>query len=113
MQPYVGLAPIRPRAPRRITPVIQHRQRRRTGGKGVHVVTTLTRCRNQGSWILPNWSRAAARAVTVASVEPNGSLLTARIAAGDDRALAEAYDLVATAVHAAAARVLGSACAAQ
>jgi RNA polymerase sigma-70 factor (ECF subfamily) len=46
-------------------------------------------------------------------VEPNGPLLTARIAAGDDRALAEAYDLVAPAVHAAAARVLGSACAAQ
>jgi RNA polymerase sigma-70 factor (ECF subfamily) len=40
-------------------------------------------------------------------------LLTARIAAGDDRALAEAYDLVAAAVHAAAARVLGSTCAAQ
>jgi RNA polymerase sigma-70 factor (ECF subfamily) len=40
-------------------------------------------------------------------VEPPGRLLVARIAAGDDRALAEAYDQVAGAVHAAAARVLG------
>jgi len=76
-------------------------------------VTTSARCRHRNRWILPNRSRRRRYAVTVPGVEANGQLLTARIAAGDDRALAEAYDLVATAVHAAAMRVLGSSCAAQ
>jgi RNA polymerase sigma-70 factor (ECF subfamily) len=40
-------------------------------------------------------------------VESSGSLLTARLAAGDDRALAEAFDELAPAVHAAALKVLG------
>ena len=77
------------------------------------MVTTLSRCRTPQRWISSNRLRAASPAVTVARVEPNGPLLTARIAAGDDRALAEAYDHAAATVHAAAVRVLGSSCAAQ
>src|SRR4051812_11746177 len=93
--------------------VIHRARRRRTGSEEVRVVTTLTRRRAEAGWILPNRSHAAACATTVPLVEPTGPLLTARIAAGDDRALAEAYDLVAGAVHAAATQVLGSAAAAQ
>jgi RNA polymerase sigma-70 factor (ECF subfamily) len=46
-------------------------------------------------------------------MESAGSLLVARIAAGDDRALAEAFDQLGGAVHAAAVRVLGSTASAQ
>jgi RNA polymerase sigma-70 factor (ECF subfamily) len=46
-------------------------------------------------------------------VASTDSLLTARIAAGDDRAIGEAFDLLATAVYATAAHVLGNAAAAQ
>ena len=75
---------------------------------------TTQRCRRSGGpWILPNRSRPSSYASTVTLVEPTGPLLAARIAAGDDRALAEAYDLVAAAVHAAARRVLGDTSAAQ
>jgi RNA polymerase sigma-70 factor (ECF subfamily) len=41
-------------------------------------------------------------------VESVGSLLPARLAAGDDRALAEAFDELAPAVHASALQILGS-----
>jgi RNA polymerase sigma-70 factor (ECF subfamily) len=41
-------------------------------------------------------------------VESVGSLLPARLAAGDDRALAEAFDQFAPAVHATALQILGS-----
>jgi RNA polymerase sigma-70 factor (ECF subfamily) len=47
------------------------------------------------------------------AVESSGSLLTARLAAGDDRALAEALDEFGPAVHATALRILGSPVAAQ
>ena len=50
---------------------------------------------------------AGASAATLRAVESSGSLLTARLAAGDDRALAEAFDELAPAVHAAALQVLG------
>jgi RNA polymerase sigma-70 factor, ECF subfamily len=50
---------------------------------------------------------------TVPSVESPGSLLPARLAAGDDRALAEAFDLLGSAVHATALSVLGDATTAQ
>ena len=40
------------------------------------------------------------------AVESAGSLLAARLAAGDDRALAEAFDLLAPAVHATARQIL-------
>jgi RNA polymerase sigma-70 factor (ECF subfamily) len=50
---------------------------------------------------------------TVRAVESSGSLLAARLAAGDDRALAEAFDEFGPAVHAVARQVLGNAAAAQ
>jgi RNA polymerase sigma-70 factor (ECF subfamily) len=46
-------------------------------------------------------------------VEATDALLTARLAAGDDRALAEAYDQLGPAVYGAALRVLGQWTAAQ
>lgn len=49
----------------------------------------------------------------VTSVEQSDALLAARLAAGDDLALAEAYDAWATAVHAVAVRVMGAGSAAQ
>jgi len=53
------------------------------------------------------------RGATVRAVESSGSLLRARLAAGDDRALAEAFDLLGSAVHATASSVLGDATSAQ
>ena len=50
---------------------------------------------------------------SVPGVEPTDALLTARLAAGDDRALAEAYDQLGSAVYGAALRVLGQWTAAQ
>lgn len=44
---------------------------------------------------------------TVRAVESVGSLLTARLAAGDDRALAEVFDQLGPAVHATALQILG------
>jgi RNA polymerase sigma-70 factor, ECF subfamily len=46
-------------------------------------------------------------------VESSGSLLAARLAAGDDRALAEVFDQLGSAVHATALQILGSTTAAQ
>ena len=54
-----------------------------------------------------------ARRSTVRGVESTGSLLTARLVAGDDRALAEAFDEFAPAVHATARQILGDGAAAQ
>jgi RNA polymerase sigma-70 factor (ECF subfamily) len=51
--------------------------------------------------------RARAGGGTVRAVESVGSLLTARLAAGDDRALAEVFDELGAAVHATALQVLG------
>src|SRR4051812_8562770 len=45
---------------------------------------------------------------TVRGVESSGSLLAARLAAGDDRALAEVFDELGPAVHATALYVLGN-----
>ena len=76
-------------------------------------MTTRSCRRARARRILPNPPRRPSYASTVPVVEPAGPLLAARIAAGDDRALAEVYDQVAGAVHAAATRVLGDTCAAQ
>ncbi len=46
-------------------------------------------------------------------MESSGQLLAARLAAGDDRALAEVFDALGPAVYAAAMHVLGQAAAAQ
>jgi RNA polymerase sigma-70 factor (ECF subfamily) len=49
----------------------------------------------------------------VCAVEPTSSLLAARLAAGDERALAEVFDTLGSAVHATARQVLGDDAAAQ
>jgi RNA polymerase sigma-70 factor, ECF subfamily len=59
------------------------------------------------SRVRPNGCRPGWRSGTVRAVESSGSLLAARLAAGDDRALAEVFDEFAPAVHAAALQVLG------
>jgi RNA polymerase sigma-70 factor (ECF subfamily) len=51
------------------------------------------------------------RGGTVRAVESSGSLLAARLAAGDDRALAEVFDELGPAVHAAALQIVGEAAA--
>jgi hypothetical protein len=56
---------------------------------------------------------ATALLVIVRRVEATDASLSARLAAGDDRALAEVVDRLGTAVHAVAAAVLGDAAAAQ
>ena len=56
---------------------------------------------------------AAENRASVPWVEATDALLTARLAAGDDRALAEAYDQLGPAVYGAALRVLGQWTAAQ
>lgn len=56
---------------------------------------------------------AAGNRASVPWVEATDALLTARLAAGDDRALAEAYDQLGPAVYGAALRVLGQWTAAQ
>src|SRR4051794_439820 len=53
------------------------------------------------------------RGGTVRAVESTGSVLVARLAAGDDRALAEIVDALGPVVHAAAVQVVGSSAAAQ
>lgn len=50
---------------------------------------------------------------SVAKVEPTDALLGARLAAGDDHALAEVFDSMAAAVYGAALRVLGDSAAAE
>ena len=50
---------------------------------------------------------AAANRASVPWVEATDALLTARLAAGDDRALADAFDRLGPAVYGAALRVLG------
>ena len=50
---------------------------------------------------------------SVQDVEPTDPLLAARLAAGDDRALAEIFDCLAPVVYGVALRVLGERCAAQ
>ena len=61
----------------------------------------------------PTRCPAAENRASVPWVEPPDSLLTARLAAGDDRALAEAFDQLGPAVYGAALRVLGQWTAAQ
>lgn len=56
---------------------------------------------------------ASANRASVLGVEPTDALLAARLAAGDDHALAEAFDLLAPTVYGAALRVLGEGAAAQ
>ena len=61
----------------------------------------------------PNGCRGPRAVASLCAVESTGSLLAARLAAGDERALAEAFDLAGAAVHATAVHVLGDAAAAQ
>ena len=61
----------------------------------------------------PKPCRGPVGRATVRPMESAGSLLVARIAAGDDRALAEAFDQLGGAVYAAAVRVLGNTTSAQ
>jgi RNA polymerase sigma-70 factor (ECF subfamily) len=63
--------------------------------------------------ILPNGRRRPRLVATVRDVASTDSLLVARIAAGDDRAIGEVFDLLGTAVYASAAHVLGNAASAQ
>ena len=61
----------------------------------------------------PTRCPAAENRASVPWVEPTDALLTARLAAGDDRALTEAFDQLGPAVYGAALRVLGEWTAAQ
>ena len=61
----------------------------------------------------PTRCPAAENRASVPWVEPTDALITARLAAGDDRALAEAFDQLGPAVYGAALRVLGEWTAAQ
>jgi RNA polymerase sigma-70 factor, ECF subfamily len=61
----------------------------------------------------PSRCPAAEIRASVLGVEPTDALLTARLAAGDDHALAEAFDRFGPAVYGAALRVLGEWTAAQ
>jgi RNA polymerase sigma-70 factor (ECF subfamily) len=61
----------------------------------------------------PNRCRAPGRRATVPGVEGTDGLLAARLAAGDDHALAEIFDRLAPSVYGAALRVLGQGTAAQ
>jgi RNA polymerase sigma-70 factor, ECF subfamily len=61
----------------------------------------------------PTRCPAPGNRASVPWVEPTDALLTARLAAGDDRALAQAFDQLGSAVYGAALRVLGDWTAAQ
>lgn len=62
---------------------------------------------------VPEHCTAAATRVSVRGVGGSDALLAARLAAGDDHALAEVFDRLASAVYGAALRVLGTGAAAQ
>ncbi len=64
-------------------------------------------------WMAPGRCTAVARRASVQTVEGTDALLSARLAAGDDHALAEVFDLLGSAVYAAALRVVGEGGAAQ
>ena len=55
----------------------------------------------------PSRCPVAGNRASVPRVEPTDALLTARLAAGDDHALAEVYDRLGPVVYGAALRVLG------
>lgn len=61
----------------------------------------------------PRRCPVAGRHASVLGVEPTDALLVARLAAGDDHALAEIFDRLAPAVYSAALRVLGDGSGAQ
>ncbi len=63
--------------------------------------------------VMPERCRPVAERASVSAVEGTDKLLVARLAAGDEHALAEALDRIAPAVYGAALRVLGQAAAAQ
>ena len=62
---------------------------------------------------VPGHCAAAASRVSVGGVGGSDALLAARLAAGDDHALAEVFDRLGPAVYGAALRVLGTGAAAQ
>ena len=63
--------------------------------------------------LTPEHCAVAASRVSVMDVGGTDALLAARLAAGDDHALAEVFDRLASAVYGAALRVLGNGAAAQ
>ena len=65
------------------------------------------------TWTLPKHCIVAGRPATVRGVGGTDALLAARLAAGDDRALAEIFDRLAPVVYGAALRVTGERNAAQ
>jgi RNA polymerase sigma-70 factor, ECF subfamily len=65
------------------------------------------------SWADPTRCPEVASAATVRPMDAADALLAARLAAGDDDALAEVFDRLAPAVYGAAMRVLGESAAAQ
>jgi RNA polymerase sigma-70 factor, ECF subfamily len=69
--------------------------------------------RTRGVRARRNWCCGRRSSGTVHAVESPGQLLAARLAAGDDRALAEVIDALGPPVYAAAMQVLGQAAAAQ
>jgi RNA polymerase sigma-70 factor (ECF subfamily) len=77
----------------------------------VGALATRRAARRRAGWC--GGCRAASRGGTVRAVESSGSLLAARLAAGDDRALAEVFDELGPAVHAAALQIVGDRAAAQ
>jgi RNA polymerase sigma-70 factor (ECF subfamily) len=73
---------------------------------------TRPRVAEQAPTLVKRCTRVAGHA-SVARVEPTDALLGARLAAGDDHALAEVFDGMAATVYGAALRVLGDSAAAE
>jgi RNA polymerase sigma-70 factor (ECF subfamily) len=90
-------------------PVIRMAGRRRIGGVQALGIRRLDRRRA----VRRGPACGGRRSGTVRAVESSGSFLAARLAAGDDRALAEAFDEFGPAVHAVARQILGDPAAAQ
>jgi RNA polymerase sigma-70 factor (ECF subfamily) len=76
------------------------------------VPATLTRPAGPG-WALPLRCRGSGDDASVHWVGDTDALMAARLVAGDERALGEVFDRLATVVYGAALRVLGDAAAAQ
>jgi RNA polymerase sigma-70 factor (ECF subfamily) len=104
-------APVRRPGRDRITenPVIRMAGRRRIAGVQALGIRRLDRRRA----VRRDPACGGRRSGTVRAVESSGSFLAARLAAGDDRALAEAFDEFGPAVHAVARQILRDPAAAQ
>jgi RNA polymerase sigma-70 factor, ECF subfamily len=85
----------------------------RGGSADVVITATADRRRRDREGRPLNGCCGRWRSSNVRAVESTGHLLAARLAAGDDRALAEVFDALGWAVHATALQVLGDDAAAQ